>query len=162
MDIEKVVNINQIEIVESLAEEIWHEYFTPIIGKAQVVYMLEKFQSKKSIAGQISKGYQYYLIKSDNEFIAYIAVLPKQVELFLSKFYIKSAERNRGLGRKLVTFLEQLAIEEGVDKISLTVNRYNSDAIKAYKKMGFINIGPVVQDIGDGFIMDDYRMEKSV
>ena len=28
--------------------------------------------------------------------------------------------------------------------------------------MGFKNIGPVVQDIGNGFIMDDFRMEKII
>ena len=47
-------------------------------------------------------------------------------------------------------------------KIWLTVNKYNTAAIKAYKKMGFINIAAITQDIGNGFIMDDYKMEKII
>jgi len=28
--------------------------------------------------------------------------------------------------------------------------------------MDFTNIGPIVQDIGGGFVMDDFRMEKDI
>ncbi len=42
----EVRNEDQIDIVESLANEIWTEHYTPIIGKDQVKYMLDKFQSK--------------------------------------------------------------------------------------------------------------------
>jgi hypothetical protein len=28
--------------------------------------------------------------------------------------------------------------------------------------MGFRNVGSLVQDIGNGFVMDDYKMEKTV
>lgn len=162
MYIEKISDENQIEIIEDLANEIWSEYFTAIIGKAQVDYMLEKFQSKKAIYEQIKNGYLYFLINSNSESIGYIGVLLKEHELFLSKLYIKLSERNRGYGRSAIMFLEKLAIGKGLDKISLTVNRYNSDTIQAYKKFGFENTGTVVQDIGSGFVMDDYKMERVV
>jgi hypothetical protein len=42
------------------------------------------------------------------------------------------------------------------------VNRHNSDTIKAYESLGFQNVGTVVQDIGGGFVMDDYQMEQQV
>jgi hypothetical protein len=28
--------------------------------------------------------------------------------------------------------------------------------------MGFTNTGPIVTDIGAGFVMDDYKLEKTV
>ncbi len=28
--------------------------------------------------------------------------------------------------------------------------------------MGFKNVGPLVTDIGNGYIMDDYQMEKTI
>ena len=65
-------------------------------------------------------------------------------------------------GEKVVQFLERLARERGLGKISLTVNKNNLDTIKAYEKFGFETLGPVVQDIGGGFIMDDYQMAMSV
>ena len=36
------------------------------------------------------------------------------------------------------------------------------NSIAWYTRMGFRNAGPIVQDIGAGYVMDDYRMEKVV
>jgi diamine N-acetyltransferase len=153
---------NQIEIVESLAREIWTEHYTPIIGKVQVDYMLDRFQTKEAISEQIREGFLYFLIETGGESIGYIAVKPKGGELFLSKIYIRSSRRASGYGRKALRFIESLADEKGLGKISLTVNKNNILSIKAYEKLGFKNLGPVVQEIGGGFVMDDYRMEKDV
>ena len=159
---EIVSDENQIEIIVGLAYKIWNEHFTPIIGKAQVDYMLEKFQSKKVITEQIENGFLYFLIKNNKNPVGYIGVLPEEKQLFLSKLYITLAERGKGHGRKAIEFLEELAIEKNLSKISLTVNRNNSATIKAYKKLGFENRGSIVQDIGENFVMDDYKMEKDV
>ncbi len=155
---------NQVRIVESLAREIWTEHYTPIIGREQVEYMLEKFQSAKAIMDQIKEGMLYYLIELDSAPIGYVAVLPKEKEreLFLSKIYVRSADRGKGYGRKAMQFAESLAMDRGLNKIALTVNKQNLESINAYEKLGFRNIGSLVQDIGSGFIMDDYRLEKTV
>ncbi len=152
----------QIEIVESLAREIWTEHYLSIIGSEQVDYMLDKFQSKQAISEQIKSGVVYFLMKEDNEFIGYIAVQPSGAELFLSKIYVKSSKRAKGHGKRAVRFAEDLAHERGLRKIVLRVNKNNINAIKAYEKMGFRNVGSLVQDIGDDFVMDDYTMEKTV
>ncbi|MBN2314955.1 MAG: GNAT family N-acetyltransferase [Sedimentisphaerales bacterium] len=159
---EEVFAEAQIQKVEDLAYEIWNEHFTPIIGKAQVDYMLEKFQSVKAIAGQIEQGFQYYLLRTDEGFFGYTGIQQKDDELFLSKLYIKSSERGKGYGRKVVQFLEGMARDQGLEKITLTVNKNNQDTIKAYEKFGFVVMGPIVQDIGGGFVMDDYQMAKPI
>jgi ribosomal protein S18 acetylase RimI-like enzyme len=162
MIVEEVFSEARIQMVEKLAYEIWNEHFTPIIGKAQVDYMLDKFQSIKAITEQIEEGYQYYLIKMDDGFIGYMAIQPKEDELFLSKLYIKTSQRGKGYGRKVVEFLEGMARDKGLEKITLTVNKNNLDTIKAYEKFGFENLGPVVMDIGGNFVMDDYKMAKQI
>ncbi len=152
----------QIEMVESLAKEIWTEHYTPIIGGEQVCYMLDRFQTKKAISDEIGAGVLYFLIESGGESIGYVAVQPKRAELFLSKIYISSANRSSGYGKKAVQFIEKLARKRGLGKISLTVNKNNTASIEAYKKLGFRNLGSLIRDIGGGFVMDDYRMEKNV
>ncbi len=159
---EEVFTEGQIQRVEDLAYEIWNEHFTPIIGKAQVDYMLDKFQSAKAIAGQIEQGFQYYLLKTDEETFGYTGIQQEENELFLSKLYIKSSQRGKGYGRKVVQFLEAMAREKGLEKMTLTVNKNNLDTIKAYEKFGFENLGPIVMDIDGGFVMDDYQMAKRV
>lgn len=152
----------QIEIVESLAREIWTEHYIPIIGKEQVDYMLATFQSRRAIGEQIRTGVAYFLIKEDDAHIGYMAVQPKGRELFLSKVYVKSSRRGLGYGRKAVQFAEKVAKDLGLNKIVLTVNKNNVNSIRAYEKIGFRNAGSVVQDIGSGFVMDDYKMEKNL
>jgi len=153
---------NQLEIVVSLAREIWTEHYVPIIGKEQVAYMLSRFQSKEAIAEQIASGMFYYLMRENNKFIGYIAVQQKGQELFLSKIYVKLSKRGRGYGRKAIHFAETLAKERSLTKIVLTVNKNNVKSIKAYEKMGFKNSGSIIQDIGSDFVMDDFTMDKSI
>jgi len=161
--ITEVTKGSQIAIVEKLAREIWTEHYPPIIGKDQVRYMLDKFQSKDVISAQIKdEGFRYFLIEEEGGYIGYLGVQPKGEQLFLSKIYVRRSERGKGFGKKSVQFLEDLARRLNLRKISLTVNRNNISAVKAYEKMGFKNLGPVVQDIGNGFIMDDFRMEKLI
>jgi ribosomal protein S18 acetylase RimI-like enzyme len=160
MTIENVHTPEQMQRVEALAREIWQEHYTPIIGQDQVDYMLEAFQSTEAMLQQLGEGYRYYLLKDEGEAVGYMAVRPESERLFLSKFYLKAPHRGRGHGRAALAFLTTLAAENRLKKIALTVNRNNTLALKAYEKLGFVNAGAVVQEIGRGFVMDDYRMER--
>jgi ribosomal protein S18 acetylase RimI-like enzyme len=44
-------------------------------------------------------------------------------------------------------------------RMRLQVNRGNAQAIRAYRKYGFVVVESRVFDIGDGFVMDDHVME---
>lgn len=160
MTIENVHSRDRMQRIETLAREIWQEHYTPIIGRAQVAYMLETFQSTEAMMRQIGEGYLYYLMANEGEAIGYMAVQPKEGLLFMSKFYLKASHRGRGHGRTALAFLTTLAAENRLQKIALTVNKHNVLALKAYEKLGFVNVGAVVQEIGKGFVMDDYRMER--
>ena len=162
MRITEVKDIHQIETVASLAEEIWNQHFIPIIGKQQVDYMVEKFQSVQAIKAQLNDGYQYYLFDNAKGYFGYTAVLPRGNELFLSKLYIKKSKRGKGYGRQSLAFIESLAVMLDKSLVSLTVNRNNISTIKVYEKMGYKISGEVVKDIGNGFVMDDFTMYKPV
>lgn len=149
-----------IETVESLAKEIWLEYYTPIIGKTQVDYMIDKFQSKDAIRKQLDDGFFYYLIKEEKAFAGYFAIVFKQDHCFLSKLYVRSKSRGRGLAKQAIKFIENITKQNRLSKITLTVNKYNTDSIAAYQKLGFEITESMIMDIGNGFIMDDYVMSR--
>ena len=51
-----------IRALAALATEIWHEYFTAIISKEQIDYMVEKFQSYPVLKKAIEEeNYTYFL-----------------------------------------------------------------------------------------------------
>jgi GNAT superfamily N-acetyltransferase len=150
-----------VERLASLAREIWHEYYVPLIGHAQVDYMVRKFQSTDAISSQIAEGYEYFLAFNGQQRPAGYLALREQEEksLFISKLYLLREERGQGTGRRLIAFIEDLAKTRGLVRLWLTVNKGNP-AVAAYQRLGFRIAESIVMDIGNGFVMDDYRMEK--
>lgn len=144
--------------IARLASEIWTEHYTPIIGAAQVAYMLEHFQSEAAIEAQIGEGTSYFLLLWQEDPVGYLAFYPKEGDLFLSKYYIQKSVRGKGLGREAMHFTASEAARLGLDRVVLTVNRNNRASIQAYQKMGFQNMGTMIQEIGNGYIMDDFLM----
>lgn len=161
MELERVASPTGIAAVADLARAIWPPHYAPIIGAPQVNYMLAKFQSPEAIARQIaSEGYEYYLAPH----AGYLALVPDPAAktVLLSKIYVVAAKRGTGLGRQMAAFAERRGAELGCETIWLTVNRNNRDAIAFYARMGFRQAGKLVTDIGGGYVMDDWRMEKTI
>lgn len=144
-----------------LARSIWLEHYTPIIGIDQVEYMLGKFQNEQAIKDQILDGVDYYLVKSNQHNIGYMALKQRANHLFISKFYLAEACRGQGIAHLMLNKVKEIALSMGLEKLELTVNKYNF-AYQAYLKMGFENIDSIETDIGNGYIMDDYVMVKAV
>jgi GNAT superfamily N-acetyltransferase len=163
-DLLRVSSPAQISALAELAQEIWTEHYTPIIGPQQVDYMLASFQSAEAIAAQLAEGYEYYLATRDGGGVGYIALVPDagDASLMISKLYVAKSERGRGFGREMLSFAEKVCRERHLVTLWLTVNKNNIRSIEWYAKMGFSNAGPIVQDIGAGFAMDDYRLTKVV
>lgn len=153
-----------IRAVARLADEIWKEYFPALIGKAQVEYMLEQFQSAAALGLQIQEGHLYYLIRKNNVDVGYAGLVPhnEQRRMQISKLYLLKNNRGQGLARESLAEIRRISIALGFTRLFLTVNKYNTPSIKAYESMAFVNVGDIVADIGGGFIMDDYEMELDI
>ncbi len=154
----------EIRVVADLAENVWIEHYTPLIGAAQVAYMIEKFQSVPAITEQIKQGYRYYLMQYYGISAGYTAVLLETAEksLFLSKIYVEKAYRGKHLTSQTIAALKKICREEGLEKIWLTVNKGNYSSIAVYEHLGFVKVRDVVTDIGGGYVMDDYIMEVTI
>ena len=157
IELKKVDNPKELAKLASL---IWHEYWTEILSPEQIDYMINKFQSENAINEQIkNEKYEYFYILSDNQKAGYIGLSQKDNYLFLSKMYIMSNFRHKGIGTKAFDLIKDYTNEKNYNKIILTVNKYNVNTISAYTKWGFKIIDAVVTDIGQGFVMDDYIMQ---
>ena len=173
-----VVTAEDQERLAELAGAIWREYWPARIGADQTEYMVEQFQSLPAIRRDMAKveePYEYWFIVSDAEDARGGAACEPHVvgytggheeaatnRFFISKIYLLSEERGRGYASKVVSFYTDLCRERGFRAMYLTVNKYNDLAIRAYEGKGFKTIAATVSDIGSGFVMDDYIMEKTV
>lgn len=147
----------------ALASAVWHEYFPCILSSEQIDYMVEQFQSYPALCRQMEEeGYRYYFLLCDGEIAGYTGIAPKDGKLFLSKLYLSKEFRGKGLASEAFAFLESFARENNLSSIYLTVNRHNAHAISVYEKKGFVTVREQAADIGGGFIMDDFVMEKAL
>ncbi|PIA80375.1 GNAT family N-acetyltransferase [Gaetbulibacter sp. 4G1] len=150
-------------LIEELADVIWRKHYIPITGIGQVEHMLKKYQSAEAISKQVEdEGFEYFILRYDKTPVGYISIRKEEGKLFLSKIYVLSEYRGKKIGKTAMQFIEEKAKAYGLKTIMLTVNKNNTNSIKAYEKLGFINVCALVKDIGNGYVMDDYQMEKKV
>ncbi len=162
-ELRPVETTEEIKALAEMAEKIWHEFFPGIISEEQINYMVDKFQSAHAMTDQLQNhGYHYRILEADSEPVGYTGWKIEDGKLFLSKAYLKKEARGKGYFSVLLHFLEEQAKENNVHTIWLTVNKYNQHSIAVYEHKGFKKVRMQEADIGNGFIMDDYIMEKEI
>lgn len=155
----------QIQNLAFMADTVWHEWFAEILSKEQIDYMVKKFQSFSPLKKQMTdEGYEYYFLNVNGTNVGYtgIHIEDDSKKLFLSKIYILKPFRGKRYASEAFEFLEGICQGMNLEAMYLTVNKYNDNAINVYLKKGFENVKSQVTDIGNGFVMDDYIMEKKI
>lgn len=80
----------------------------------------------------------------------------------MSKIYVEKSYRRLGIAKEFINMLKELYDNTQFNNIWLTVNKYNKGSIDAYKRLGFEIVDEMVTDIGNGFVMDDYKMSMEL
>lgn len=162
LDIKRAESSDDFSSIADLADVIWHECFKVILTRNQIDYMVDKFQSYTAINKAVqSDGYVYYMAYCDDDLCGYCGVRKEDNgDLFISKVYVRSDMRKKGVA---TAFFNRLSTDFlNSSRWHLTVNKYNTQAIDTYKKRGFKVVRSLVTDIGGGFVMDDYIMERRI
>lgn len=148
-----------ISTVQQLAREIWEEHYLPIIGQQQIDYMLDLFYSTEKIQKELEEGVYWEILYLENEAIGYLVCEVEEENIQLSKLYLKSKVRGKGLGKFLIDRSIEIAKENNKNSIRLNVNKNNTQSIAFYERVGFLKVEEGVFDIGNGYFMDDFIYE---
>lgn len=154
-----------IKELATMASVIWREYWPQLIGQEQTEYMVQNFQSEQALKSALdNEGYLYWLLVDEGRTVGYTGARPEvdAGKLFISKIYLYAAERGKGFASQVMRFYETYCREHEIPVMYLTVNKGNTLALRAYESSGFKIAENLVLDIGGGFIMDDYSMEKTL
>ena len=147
--------------IAALAERIWWQAYPPIIGAAQVHYMLGRGYALPALRDALQEGTRFALMRLGGCPLGFSAWRPLDGEGFIDKLYLLPALHGRGLGQWLIeATCRQIAVA-GHDAAWLRVNRHNRAAIRAYRRAGFTIDASDCLSIGGGFVMDDYIMSRT-
>ncbi len=130
--------------------EIINQYWWCLIGeqKAHDDRILDsesnRYRSMNFLRERIVQGGLYVSEKVPNEIIGLgsisqdIHFLQTKINVWnIADIWVRKEFRRRGIGSKMVSFLEKKALEMGAEEIRLTVYSKNKSACELYKSLGF-------------------------
>lgn len=152
-----------IEIIRRIAFAVWPVAYEKILSKEQLDYMLDKMYSTKSLSENMTEN-EFVLAVGEGEVIGFASFGPhadnKNV-YHLNKIYILPSQQNKNCGRLMIDHVIETIKSRGATSLQLNVNRQNP-AQHFYKKLEFSVIKKEDIDIGSGFFMNDFVMEKNL
>ena len=154
---------NDVETLCALAREIWRHHYPPIIGSAQTEYMLAQRYEPAVVREELGRGgVGWAVVRDDKRMVAFGSWFATDTpgEIKIDKLYVHPERQRQGIARLLIDHIGESARALGYTTLMLAVNKHNANAIAAYRKHGFTLREAIVKDIGGGFVMDDYIMEK--
>jgi ribosomal protein S18 acetylase RimI-like enzyme len=154
--------------LRALADTIWRQHYAAIISAAQIEYML---------SGRFSDAALREYAHATNRWLELLRVSGTPVgycgyeladeygdenlaAMKLGQLYLLGSHRGMGLGRFMLSHVESRARDLERRVLFLQVNKQNTGAIGFYAAAGYTIAREAVFDIGSGFVMDDYVMEK--
>lgn len=156
------VSFDAIPVIRELTFQVWPQTYRNILSAEQIDYMLEMMYSEASLKKQISDGAQFLIIKEDQTPVGFASYQEIRPTVFkLHKIYILPSRQGKGTGKLVMDFVLDDVVGKGATALQLQVNK-NNKAKLFYEKLGFKEIDKVKLDIGNGYIMDDFIMQKSL
>ncbi len=151
-----------IPLIRELTFKVWPQTYSCILSQAQIDYMLDKMYSPFSLQQQISNGSQFIFVYENKEPVGFAAYFEKSPSVYkLDKIYVLPSQQGKGTGRFIIDHIIDEIKNTGANALQLQVNRFNK-ARNFYEKLGFVVIEEKDFDIGNGYFMNDYVMEKKV
>jgi len=152
-----------VEAVIELTRGIWHKHYPEIISLEQIDYMLERIFTVSRLKNQLASSIDRWWVAQINSILvgsAHAFLKEKSKEAWLDQINIALEYQRAGIGQKLIEIVSDWAYRQGYSKLALAVNKRNQKAIRAYLKYGFSLRDSLCAEIGQGFVMDDFVMEK--
>lgn len=154
----------EIEPLVELARAIWLKHYPGIITHEQIDYMFTQRYNPALIRQLRARGDPWWVARAGDQMLlgfAHAYVLGEG-DCKLDKLYVRDDVQRHGIGALLLASVDVYARKHACNRLVLRVNRHNTQALSAYRKYGFNVATKICEDIGSGFLMDDFVMVKDI
>jgi ribosomal protein S18 acetylase RimI-like enzyme len=151
-----------IPLIQDIAVRTWPVAYGKILGDQQLQYMLHKFYSTQALDEQMRDKHYFFIALKEYSPIGFASFSKIENNIYkLQKLYVLPGTQKSGIGKALLQTVETVAKSMGGKKLQLNVNRKNV-AKSFYERNEFSVIKQEDIDIGSGFFMNDYILEKDL
>ena len=154
--------MEDIPLIRRLTFKIWPQTYAAMLSSGQIDYMLDMMYSESSLLHQINEGSKFIFVYDNEEPVGFAAYFLKELSIFkLDKIYVLPSQQGKGTGKFVIDYIIDEIKKKGATALQLQVKRDNK-ARYFYEKLGFIILEEKDFDIGNGYFMTDYVMEKKL
>lgn len=163
----EIIEANEYHLpqIQHIAREAWEKAYTEILTREQIEYMFDWMYSIPSMLEQMKvKGHGFLIARNGEQYTGFVSFEENYKNTFrtkIHKLYVLPDTQGSGVGKALVDAVAEIAKASGDTQLTLNVNRFNK-AQGFYKRIGFDIIAEEDIDIGHGYLMEDYIMEKTL
>jgi GNAT superfamily N-acetyltransferase len=158
-----LLGLDRAEALVDLAGHIWRTCYPGMISNEQIEYMLAQRYKPGLVRQLVARGDLWLAALVGDELVGFAHGHTLQDgDYKLDKLYIHPDWQRHGIGGRLIAEVARHAQAHSSNRLLLRVNRKNQTAIDAYLKHGFTVATIIMEDIGGGFVMDDYAMIKEL
>ncbi|HSD06839.1 GNAT family N-acetyltransferase [Flavobacterium sp.] len=154
-----------IKIIQDIAYQTWPIAYGEILSKQQLDYMLDAFYNEQTIKDSIINNGNHFILAKENEnvlgFASFEHSYNQKQQTKIHKIYVLPETQGKGIGKKLIDFIEIAAKKNDFTSLLLNVNRFNK-ALFFYQKLGFEIISEIDIEIGNGYLMEDFILAKQI
>ncbi|MBS1573785.1 MAG: GNAT family N-acetyltransferase [Bacteroidetes bacterium] len=151
-----------IPLIREMTFKVWPQTYAGILTQEQIDYMLVLMYSTESLERQMKEGSRFIIVYDETEPVGFTSFQHLGNGIYkLHKLYILQTQQGKGTGRFAIESVIHEIRQKGATTLQLQVNKHNK-AKEFYYKMGFEVIDETSLDIGNGFFMNDFIMEKKI
>ncbi len=151
-----------IPLIRELTFKTWPQTYSSILSQEQIVYMLDLMYSESSLKKQMEEGCRFFILYDDDKAIGFSSHQDMGDGVFkLHKIYLLQDQQGKGAGKFLMNAILEEIKKKDAAALQLQVNRYNK-AKEFYERLGFKVLHQADFDIGNGYFMNDFVMEKKL
>ncbi len=151
---------SDIPLIRDLSLKTWPQTYSTIISSEQIEYMMNLMYSAVSIREQMKQQNEFIIVNDGRDPVGFAAFSLIDTGIYkLHKIYLLPQMQGKGAGKFVINEIIKAMARKGGKALQLNVNR-NNKAKDFYEKMGFIILREEDIDIGGGYYMNDYIMEK--
>ena len=156
------------EHIESIQPVSNSEQIIKVIHAAFKRYKLDPmpssalFETSATIEEEMKNGKLIFGAFTKNSLVGVIKVTKNIDHLYFSRLAVIPSEQGKGFASALIAYIEDLAANEQINRITCQVRKSEADNIRLYSKLGYQITNKEITTSPLGFVMPLVTMEKKI
>lgn len=161
----RIANIEDIPHIVDISYNTWFKTYENIISKEQIDFMFGEMYTPEALWKQMDfLGHRFFIAEENGIPVGFASISEmiheEEKTAKVHKLYFLPSTQNKGYGKQMLSFIENLLSKEEYKFVILNVNR-NNPAYHFYLKVNYRVRETVDIPYGD-FMLNDYVMEKNI